>query len=522
MPILKRAIERFLVRPLESHDWIKKVKRAELWEAIDDLRPRPDFDETMFKHQLACFLLGVAYPQFCFWLDMGTGKTRLTLELLRWFYRAGMIKRAIIFITSDKAYPTWAKQIRRFEIGLPYQLLAGKTTEKWRTLEEFDDGLLFISYPGAVYMTSSKEVKKKRKNKKRGVDLKLVKRFVDGVGSFVLDESTRASGNSLTNRLITLMRKEVRIRYALAGRPFGRDPTLLYTQHKLIDGGETLGDTLEMFRAAFMTGSKHPFAKSEHVKKWKFDKSKKDDLARMIRHRSITYAAEECIDLPKWIPIREEVEFPLEAQEYWNAAVESIKKSKGNLQATKNIFLRMRQLSSGFIGFKDDETGAKAQVEFDDNPKFDRLMELLDEMPDDRKAVIFYDFTFSGRKIYEALSDLSRRPIWLWSGTKDYEKDLHNFENKDWCGPAILQNRVGAYSLDGLQVANYSYFYESPVAAIDREQAERRLRRQGQRFKVFQYDLIVKGSADAKVLQYHKEAEGLMKALLRQPERVFK
>lgn len=517
--ILKAAIRRFLERPLDSHLWIKKVKRKDLWATVNSLHPRPRIRKNIFKHQLACFLLGLANPQFCFWLDMGTGKTRLTLELLKYRYECGELKRAIIFITSDKAFPTWEKQVRRFNIGLPATLLEGSSKEKWRTLEEVEEGLIFVSYPGAVAMCRS--FKKKGRKKVSVVDQDKVSRLADGIGALVMDESTRASGrDSLTHRMIRRLGKCISVRYALAGRPFGRDPTLLFTQHLLIDGGKTLGDTLGMFRAAFMIDKPHPFAKNKYIKKWTFDKSKKKLLAKIIQNSSITYAAEECIDLPKHIPIREEVAFPIEAKDYYDQAVKTIIASKGNMSAVKNVFLRMRQLSSGFIGFKNDETGEKAQVEFDDNPKFDRLMELLEELPLDRKAVVFYDFTYSGRKIAAACKELGLKPIWLWAGTKNYKRDLDNFENDPRTRVAIVQNRVGAMSLDGLQVANYVFFFESPVGAIDREQAERRLRRAGQKRKVFQYDLLVRGSIDAKILEYHAEADGLMKALLRDPERI--
>lgn len=521
--ILKSAVKRYLSRKLTSHNWIKKAKRKELWEIIDELKPRPDFDETMFKHQLACFILGVCYPAFCFWLDMGTGKTRLTLELLRYWHRAGYLRRAVIFITSDKAYPTWYKQIKRFKIGLPHQLLRGPSTDKWRTLEEFGDGLIFISYPGALRMVAQRvKGKKKDAKKKLTVLPALVDKLCERLDAFTMDESTRASGrDSLTHKMIKMMRDRVKIRYALAGRPFGRDPTLLYTQHLLVDGGKTLGDTVGMFRAAFFTAKQNPFTKNKHIKKFTFDKRNEDLLAEMIQHRSITYAAEECIDLPAVIKMKEEVAFSEEAQQYFDAAVQTIIENKGNMSAVKNLFLRMRQLSSGFVGFKNDETGEKAQVEFDDNPKFERQMELLEEVPGDRKAVVFYDFTFSGRKMYEAACDLGLEPIWIWSGTKDYERDLRNFERRDRTRVAILQNRVGAMSLDGLQVANYSFFYESPVGAIDREQAERRTRRQGQLYKIMQYDMIVKGSVDQKILDYHVEAEDLVRALLRNPGKIL-
>lgn len=517
--IPKASIKQYVTRCTDSHVWMKELTLEELWDAVSDLRPRPKLYHDLGDHQLVCFLLGVAFPQFAFWLDMGTGKTLVTLELLNYWRECGRLKRAVVFITSDKAYPTWAKQIKRFGIDVPFTLLEGTSDEKWQRLHEFGDGINFVSYPGAVAMVTVPVLKKGKRKKEWALSKTALAEFSENLDAVVMDESTRASGyKSLTFDFID--RLDTDIRYALAGRPFGRDPTLLWGQHYLTDRGETLGTTLGMFREAFFTASQNPYARGRRAKyamEFKFDKRKEPQLAKMIQHRSITYGAEECISLPAVIPIVEEVAFSKEAEAYYDRAVQTIIEAKGNLRVIDNVFLRLRQLSSGFMGFKDDETGDKAEIDFEENPKFDRLLELLDAMPLDRKGVVFYEYTHSGRKIFEAAKELGLDPIWLWSGTKDYAGDLERFENNPRCRLTVLNNKVGAFSLDGLQVANYCYFYESPVSPIDREQAERRLRRQGQKRKVFQYDIIVRGSADQKILDFHAEGEALMTALLRNP-----
>jgi len=143
----------------------------------------------------------------------------------------------------------------------------------------------------------------------------------------------------------------------------------------------------------------------------------------------------------------------------------------------------------------------------------------LEQMDSERKAVVFYDFTHSGRKIVERAKAF--QPIWLWSGTQNYRADLDRFTRNSKCRVAVVNNRVGAYALDGLQAANYLFFYETPVGVIDREQAEKRVRRPGQQHFVYQYDLVVRGSADARILEYHGEGRELYKELTAAPEKFF-
>jgi SNF2 family DNA or RNA helicase len=152
------------------------------------------------------------------------------------------------------------------------------------------------------------------------------------------------------------------------------------------------------------------------------------------------------------------------------------------------------------------------------------LLELIGELRDDRKAVVFYDYTWSAKQITSSLSFLlDIKHIWLWSGTKNPRKQLHRFMTDPDCRVALINNKVGAFSLDGLQeVANYLFFYESPVGVIEREQAERRVRRQGQKRKVFQYDLIVPGSVDDRILDFHKEGRDLMATIRKDPTVLLK
>lgn len=523
------AVKAYLNAPRDDHRWLKRLSAQELdnW-GID---PPPHLCEQIRLHQRVCVYLGIAYPAFAFFLDMGVGKTLVALELIRYWFEVGGLDRALVFVTSDKAYATWTRQVKRFNIDVPWVWLSGSSEDKWRQLRHFERGIIFVPYPGAVAMVSSR-VKIKGKTK-LAIDPEKFERLISGVGALVMDESTKAAGESLTNQLCTDISYRVPIRYALAGRPFGRDPTLLWKQYLMLDRGEALGETLGLFREAFFTAQDGSFwatkraktrkarFRAKHVKDWKFDKRKLPELTRLMQHRSLAYTSEECVDLPKLVPIVEEVKLPQEASAYYERVVASIIAARGNLREMKSAFIRMRQLSSGFLGFRDDTTDERAEVAFDENPKLDRLLELLEALPEDRKAIVFYEFTWSGRRIYEALKERGLGAVWLWSGTKDSTAALSRFMDKSDCQVVVLQNRVGAYSLDGLQVANYALFYESPVSVIDRSQAEKRLHRSGQERRVFQYDLVVTGTCDQKILDFHAEGADILAALNGDPRRVL-
>lgn len=527
MRLLHSALNAYLNAPRDDHRWIKLLKAADLDEELRKLDPPIRTNSELRVHQKAGILLGVAHPNFCFFYDMGTGKTILSLELLRYWWDCKKLRRALIFVTSDKAFPTWEAQIKRWKIDIPYITLdASSSAAKWKILADFQEGLIIVTYPGAVAMATKLVKDNKGKNKLK-LDDKLVKKLASNLDALILDESTRCGHReSLTTQLCVRLRKSAKFCYALAGRPFGRDPTLLWSQHYIVDGGQTLGETLGLFRAAFYRAEENRW-KPEKVRKYApdyvFQKRMMPQLMRIVQHRSLAYAAEECIDLPKSQNIVEEVNLPQEAGAYYKRVVDQIIAARGNLELMKSAFVRMRQLSSGFLGFRDDETGDRVEIAFAENPKLDLLLDLLSSLPDERKAVVFYSFTATGRMIFNRLKEIERKGIWLWSGTKDPKGDQRKFQTNPDYSIAIINNQVGAYSLDGLQdVANYAFFAESPISPLDREQAERRLIRQGQSRTVFLYDLLVKGTLDARIREFHSDGNDILKALRENPYLLLK
>lgn len=506
---------------------MKKITNRELDRELERLGfkvARPG--KPLRKHQKVCVLLGLAYPGFCFWLDMGTGKTRIVLELLYHYWKLGLLDRALILVPSEHALiSAWEPQIKQWRIKMPFVTLGnGASAEKWHSVNELDSGLILATYPGIARMLSNKKPprksgkskkakkikSKKAKKIKLSPDRKKMTALAKRLDAVIPDESTNLGNQaSLIYRIVKRLSKDCEYIYPMAGRPFGRDPTMLWSQHYLVDKGESMGETLGLFRGALYNEKDGYFTRSEYT----FRPEMRDKLNEMIGHRSISYAADECLDLPAVSRFVKHAELPEDAQGYYEKAVAQIKAARGDHIKINNLFLRMRQLSSGFIGYKDDETGDKAQLVFPVNPKLDLLMELIEEVPLDRKFVIFHDFIYSGALMSERLKSVGIKHERLWSGTKNTRKVFERFNTHPDVRGMIVNNRLGSMSLE-LQVANYEFMYESPVSVIAREQAERRCFRQGQKRPGFLFDLVAT-KTDQRILDFHKEGNDFLRALRR-------
>lgn len=528
------AKKRILSQERDSWSWLKKLPEHEIDKMISKLK-RPlvyaSADRPLFKHQKIGVLLGLWFRGFAFWYDMGSGKSRLSLVLIERFWQAWEIRgrrerwRALIMAKNDNAAHEWVAQIKEWGVSIPYVVLGDSSSaEKWEALDAFEDGIVIATYGGIVpLLTRARTDAEKKKLKKRGTkkttpDKDAIARFSNGIQICFFDESTRAANKtSLTFRILEQIARLAKRRYALAGRPFGRDPEQIFAQMLLADGGASLGDTLGLFRSVFFE------AKPGYWGGWTYRLTKQGEkhLARAIEHRSLSYSPEECgfkvpcikhhpgTDLPA-------LKMPDINRAYLDAVLKDLRKARGDKRAIGNAFLRMRQISSGYIGIDGDEDGSKVKLELPANPKLDWMLDHLDQLPLDCKWIVFHHFIFPGQRLHEEVDRLGINHVWVTGQTKNNIKSLERFKT-DPKVRGLIANSVAWYSLNA-QVANYVFFYESPVDPKDREQAERRAWRTGQTKIVHMYDPCVAGTADETILAFHKEGDNLMRALVRDPD----
>jgi SNF2 family DNA or RNA helicase len=519
--ISTHQIQTFLNKPCDDHTWIKGLSEQQLDEQIAKLNPKPELHPDLKIHQKACFLLGVAYPQFYNMLDLGAGKTLIMLSLIKYYLKIGRIKQwALVLVPTDELVWSWEDEIHKWHPELPYLTLTGTTEQKWASLEGFKTGLVICTYVGVATMLSRLQKIRGKDKRKHHPDAELLKQFIPQLDALICDQSTfLGNATTLTYEIVGSISKHAKIRFNLAGRPFSRDPIILWSQFYVIDRGETLTPQFGFFREVFFDKKKAWFG-GPNSYEYKFRKKLEPQLARLISHRSIYYSREECSDLPERTFIRCRVSFPTDMQAYYKRVVKEVLQSRNSYKEMENAFVKMRQICSGFIGFKNEDE-ERVQLDFKMNPKLDALFEKLEEMPEDSKSIIFYEFTHSGKKICDELRKRKMRHGWLWSGTVNGRAILESFNNDPGFRFLVNQYRRGGMGLN-LQAADYVFFFESPASYLYRYESEGRNYRQGQTKHVFVYDIVVKDSIEETILDYHKEGKTLFKALVEDPKKILK
>lgn len=517
-------VKKFINRPVDNYEWLKELPRKDILWCLEALKPRPNVAD-LDLHQLVMLLVGIVCGHFAFWAGPGTGKTLVCLRLMEYWHACGEMRRGVVGVPSIEAVVSWEDEAEKWKFGLPIIGLDDSTSlakaEKWLMLEE---GVTIIPYPSlsAMVTVTAPEIKRgvetgktKKTLRRRALTL-----LTNNIGSIVWDESTELMhSDSLQFRAARFMSRRIPHRIGLAGRPFGRDATNLWAQQYLVDHGASLGTTLEMFREALFD-KKQKYFGGPHSFTYKLAPERAPLLHKMSAHRSIQYKTEECVDLPPLISRIVNMNFPASTLEYYDKILEHMIAARGDKKAVQNDFIRLRQLSSGFIGVANDEYGAKATITFDKNPKLDMLIELVKQVPEGQKIIIPYFFTFSGEQICARLRKAKVNHVWLWSGTKDRRNTLHKFQRDPACEVMVMNYMLGSMVLN-LQMARYMFVYESPISPIDRDQLMRRFWRKGQTHKCMLYDLVMRNSADQRILDFCKEGDDLWAAVYDNPRKAL-
>lgn len=516
--ISPRAVKDFIARDRRDLSRWKRISDRELARRERALPiPIPCWNDLQ-HHQKVCAVVGARYRKVMFINDTGTGKTFLTLVLMAYFIKLGECKHFIVLVPNTSNKGEWGKQIKKHLPWLRFTILEDSTVNRWKQVEDNTDSDVFIdTYGGFIRMaTDLKTVTRRGKaadelvlNKTK---VKKLAKFFDGMAA---DEST-ALGNSevLAFRILRQIMKQAGAGFELAAKPFNRDPIMMWSQAFLLDGGYALGETQGLFRSAFYTAKQNFWGGIEYTLK----KEGQREISRCLDDISISYPANEA-DLPEVVPMPVELEMATDADSYIAQCRAVLDTAKGNYQEMKNAFLRLRQISSGFIGYKNEDTGDRASFTFVENPKLMWLDDFASKMMrgERAKTIVFHEFNYSA-KIIEAMLKKRKVPFVMINGMQSEKVNDRNKEmyqdgdpKAEWL---ILSNQSGGYGLN-LQMTKHGIFYESPVSSILRYQTERRFIRQfSDHDVVFLWDLLVRGTADHAIRDFHKGSKSLWKTVI--------
>ena len=440
-----------------------------------------------YKHQRDALNKGALLKNYAYFMEMGTGKTKVIIDNATYLYQQKEIKEVIV-IAPNSVYRNWVQEISDHSPITPYIWCWKVNKEKELIRAGRSNELIYILMNvEALSHKSGQRWLHQRLN-------------LNGTFSMmVIDESTTIkSPTALRTKAICKLSTAVKYRRILTGSPVTKSPLDLYTQCAFLSK-ELLGfESYYTFRARYAVMQQIELGGRQILMPKYY--TNLDELEMKLKTFSFRVTKDQCLDLPPKVYMQRDVHLTPEQKNIY----ETLKiKARATIAddtvsfANKLVeILRLHQICNGFL--KTD----KGEIHtFKNNPKLKELLRILEEA--DGKSIIWATYVHNIESIKQTLEDLYGKD----SVVSIYGKDsvdnrklaVENFQHNDRCRFLVGNPSTGGYGLTLTAARNVIYFSNSYNLEV-RKQSEDRAHRIGQKNKVNYIDLIVPNSIEMMII----------------------
>ncbi len=289
----------------------------------------------------------------------------------------------------------------------------------------------------------------------------------------------------------------------LSGTPFPNGKTEVFSQMDLVAPG-VFGHNITQFRNSYCVCTNKDYYT------YKVLPSKDKDIDVILHKYCDFRKTSQAVELP---PVSY-INVPYEMSSYQKNALKEIKTKKIYTDLSKTEIplplpairlMLLRQVSSGFVNVNLDyrnELGIEFHVNdtLDTNlPKEQTLHDILNSLPQDKQAIVWFAFRPTGERLLEYLKS-SFKVAMIYGDTPKAERKIiqDKYRNKEiqfiLANPLTLGTGINEFNK-----TQYMIWYELSYDSAVFEQAEGRINRIGQENHMFIYTLIGKGTVDDKV-----------------------
>ena len=451
------------------------------------------FKTKPYEHQMTALEKSWNKENFAYFMEMGTGKTKVLIDNMSMLYDKGKIDGALI-VAPKGVVKTWYEQ--EVPTHLPDHIenvavlwqpnITKIQQEKLESLFEIETALHILVMNVEAFSTE------------KGV--KFASKFLNSHKTLMaVDESTtiKTPTAKRTKNIIDLG-KHARYKRILTGSPITKNPLDLYTQCEFLD--PYLLDFASYYafrnRYAEMTTMNVRGRSIQVVKKFRH----LGELSESLQPFSYRVLKEDCLDLPPKIFMKRHVALTAEQKRVYDQMKEkALAILNGKMITTMTVLtqlMRLHQITCGHFTADDGSTQAV------NSNRLNELMSILDET--EGKAIIWANYQLSvGEIIQRIIKEYGEDSYVHYYGLtsqEDRQDNIRKFQNDPNCRFIIGTPQTGGYGIT-LTQAHTVIYYSNSYDLEKRLQSEDRAHRIGQKKTVTYIDLICEDTVDEKIVK---------------------
>jgi len=456
------------------------------------------FKTEPYEHQLAALTESWNKETYAYFMEMGTGKTKVLIDNMAMLYDRGKINGALI-IAPKGVISTWYNQ--EIPAHLPDHIeyksvlwqanINAKQQDKLNTLFEAGENLHILILNVEAFST------------KKGTAFTY--KFLSSHRTMmVVDESTTIK-NPRARRTKNILKLKFysSCRRILTGSPITKNPLDLYTQCEFLDHRHLPFSSYYSFRNRYAEMKTIHAAGGRQVQVVSFFKNL-EELSKRLKTFSYRVLKSECLKLPDKVYMKRTISLtPEQHRLYQQMKKEALAELNGK-RATSSIVLtqlmRLHQITCGHFTANDKTTQPIP------NKRIDELLSVLDETTG--KSIIWAHYQYDVKKIVEILEEEygpgSVVTYYGLTAQADRANNIKKFQEDPKVQFIVGTPQTGGYGIT-LTAASNVIYYSNGYDLEKRLQSEDRAHRIGQKNNVTYVDIMAEDTVDYKIVEALKK-----------------
>jgi len=449
------------------------------------------FKTKPYAHQLTALEKSWNKETYAYFMEMGTGKTKVLIDNMSMLYDKGKIDGALI-IAPKGVIKTWYEQ--EIPTHLPNHI--ENVTVLWQSninkSQQEKLETLFITETTLHILVMNVEALSTDKG------VKFAEKFLRSHRTLMaIDESTtiKTPAAKRTKNIIDLG-INAKYRRIMTGSPVTKNPLDLYTQCYFLD------PYLLDFASYYAFRNRYAVMKTMHVRGRSIQVVHKfqnlGELSEIVKRFSYRVLKEDCLDLPPKNWTKRHIQLSKEQQKVYDQMKKTaLATLNGKVTSTMTVITQLMRLQQITCGHFVADDGSTQEIK---NNRITELMDVLDEI--EGKAIIWGHWQKDIQNIVSQIEEVhgpgSVVSYYGLTPQDERQDNIRKFQDDPRCRFMVGTPSTGGYGIT-LTAANTVIYYSNGYDLEKRLQSEDRAHRIGQKKNVTYIDIIAEKTVDEKI-----------------------
>jgi len=442
-----------------------------------------------YEHQKNALSQSAEKTEWAYFMEMGTGKTKVTIDNIAYLYLQRKIT-SVLIIAPKSVYTNWESEI---ETHMP-DVLKYKIY-KWNIDKPKDYFKMDESPDLKIFLINVEAL-----STKRGYQACVEYLLKNKLNFVALDESTTIKNRSAkrTKNILSLA-KVSHIKRILTGSPITKSPLDLFTQCAFLSP-ELLGfHSYLAFRNRYAEMTDIPVGSGRYISIPKYYK-RLDELEEKMKSFATRIRKDQCLDLKPKVRSKRYIELEGDGKKIYERlkhhALAIVEDSTISFSNKLTEIIKLHQVCNGFTKNDDGEI-----MELHKS-KLNALDEILEET--DGKVIIWANYLYNIHEIKDFLTkkygEDSTVCIYGAVDVEDRQDAVKRIQEDEKTRFLVANPTTGGFGLT-LTACNTVIYFSNNYNLEVRMQSEDRAHRLGQKGTVVYIDIVARGTLDEAIMK---------------------